>query len=84
MSEVALTYDVLVTVDGILPAGAEITLDGRAPGRVRGDQYTFTDAGTFEAGEEKEHEHALTVSAEGIDSSTQLWFDVSVRAAQID
>lgn len=83
VSEVALTYDVVVTVDGTLPAGAAITLDGRT-WNVSGNRHTFTGAGTFEAGKDEEHTHTLAVSVSDIADAANVSIDVAVHAEQID
>lgn len=82
VSEVALKYDVVVT--GSLPDGVTMQLDGKN-GTASGEEYTFSDAGTLEAGKEDHDQHTLTLTAAADSSSdASAEFTVTIHAEQID
>ncbi|MGI5958072.1 MAG: hypothetical protein ACOX60_01470 [Massiliimalia sp.] len=59
-SEVAMQYDVVVTLDKALPNGITMKLDGKPYSGNTGNQYTFSNAGTFEANKHQSIPHQLT------------------------
>lgn len=83
LSQVALQYDVVVELSGELPQGVSMALDG-APGSGSGTVYTFSDAGTFLAGEENDNQHTLTLTADGSSLAGSVELAVTIHAEQID
>ncbi|MEE0509694.1 MAG: hypothetical protein UDG94_00520 [Peptococcaceae bacterium] len=83
VSEVAIRYDIVIQAD--LPAGVTMTLDGKR-GSQSGDTYTFSNMGTFAAGEERTFSHTLTFTGDftAINDSSTSNIDISVQAEQID
>lgn len=87
-SEVAIKYDIEVTLDAPLPEGASITLDDEAFDNGGDNTYLFEDAGTFRADEDEENSHTLTIVADyseipsGTDFRSSVYIDII--AEQID
>lgn len=63
-SEVAIRYDIEVTLDDSLPKGATITLDDEAFDGGNDHTYLFEDVGIFRADEYEKHSHTLTIEAD--------------------
>lgn len=63
-SEVAIRYDVVVTLDTPLPDGVTMTLDGRECSGANDNTYTFSNIGTFEAGVNGIKEHKLVFTGD--------------------
>lgn len=87
VSEVALSYTVIITVDGGLPEGISHTVDGRAPVSQLNGAYTFSGFSAFPPAVETTYENTLTVSAVSSDipvDISNLSLDISVRFDQID
>lgn len=83
VSQVALQYDVVVELSGELPQGVSVALDG-APGSGSGTVYTFSSVGTFEAGEEDDNQHTLTLTADDSSLAASVELTVTIRAEQVD
>lgn len=86
-SEVAIRYDVVVTLDEALPDGVTVQLDRESRSSNNGTQYTFSNVGTFPAGSSPAQEHTLTFSCNDLapskyDYTTNI--TITVRAEQID
>lgn len=86
VSEVAVKYDVLVTVDQILPEGIIMNLDGIPCSSNSGNTYIFADKGIFAAGESKTYTHTLSFSGDYqiIQEQAERNITISVQAEQID
>lgn len=88
-AEVALSYDVVLTLPQALPAGVSLILDGTT-GTPSGDSktVTFENMGTFMPGTAETKTHTLTFTVTDADLITQnhqlLGISVDVRAEQID
>lgn len=88
-SEVAIRYDVVVTLDKPLNSGVTMTLDGQT-GTETGDrkQYEFTNMGTFAAGENDTYTHTLSFTGnfDTISSGTDDTYNIKIliRSRQID
>lgn len=88
-SEVAIQYDVVVTLDTPLKTGVAMTLDGQT-GTETGDrkQYEFTNMGTFAAGENDTYTHTLSFTGDfgtispGTDDTYNI--QITIRSRQID
>lgn len=88
-SEVAIQYDVVVTLDKPLGDGVTMTLDGQT-GTETGDrkQYEFTNMGTFAAGVEQTKTHTLSFTGNfdtispGTDDTYNI--QITIRSRQID
>lgn len=85
VSEVAIKYDVIVTLDSALPAGVSMTLDGKACSDSS-NTFTFKNAGTFDAGVSKTNTHTLSVTGDysTISAPSTLHVTIRVLAEQID
>lgn len=87
-SEVAIRYDVVVTLDKPLGSGVTMTLDGTECSGISNNTYTFTNMGTFEAGVMESKTHTLLFKgdfmqiSEGTDDTYQV--QISIRSQQID
>ena len=87
-AEVAIKYDIEVTLDAPLPVGATMELDGVEFSGSSDDTYLFADAGTFSADEEGMNTHTLTIQADyqlvpqGTDF--QGFVNIDIIAEQID
>lgn len=87
-SEVAIRYDVVVTLDTPLASGVTMTLDGKECSGNANNTYTFSGMGTFEADVSATKTHTLsfegdfgTISA-GTNDTYQV--EISIRSQQID
>lgn len=88
-SEVAIRYDVVVTLDEPLVNGVTMKLDEQ-PGIQTdgGKKYKFTNMGTFAAGENKTDMHTLSFTGDfmevpsGTDDTYNI--QISIRSQQID
>lgn len=87
-SEVAIRYDVVVTLDQPLGTGVTMTLDGN-PGTEGADHtYTFSDTGTFMPGEQSARTHTLSFTGDfknipsGTDDTYKI--QITIRSQQID
>lgn len=88
-SEVAIQYDVVVTLNKALGEGVTMTLDGQ-PGTETdgGKQYEFTNMGTFAAEMEQTIPHILSFTGDfdtirpGTDDNYDI--QISIRSRQID
>lgn len=80
VSDVAISYDVEVTLERALPEGVAPQLDGRgATATEGGTRYVFRDAGALEAGEEESLCHVLEfVATGGVGSGVDYQSDVTV------
>lgn len=88
-SEVAIRYDVVVTLDKPLNSGVTMTLDGQPGTETDGEkQYEFTNMGTFAAGENDTYTHTLSFTGDfgTIRPGTEDTYDIkiSIRSQQID
>lgn len=88
-SEVAIKYDIEVTLDVPLPVGATMYLDGKECFSSGSNNiYLFADAGTFSADEDRMNTHTLTIQADyqqvlgGTDFQSSVYIDI--LAEQID
>lgn len=88
VSDVAITYDVEITLEEALPEGVTLQLDGRSAAATEGGtRYVFGNAGTFEAGAAGSRAHELAfVATGGVGSGVDYQSDVtvSVIAEQVD
>ena len=84
-SEVAMSYDVVVTLDQPLPDGVTMELDGRACA-TGGTTCTFPHTGTLEGGKWDTQSHTLAFVGdyEAIGEPSQREIVLSVRAWQLD
>lgn len=88
-SEVAIRYDVVVTLDQALKDGVTMQLDGMK-GAVSDDKktYTFSNVGIFEAGVSDTKTHTLSFAGDfyeispGTDDMYQI--KISIHSQQID
>lgn len=88
-SEVAIQYDVVVTLDTPLKTGVAMTLDGKS-GNVTNERkrYEFTNMGTFAAGENDTYTHTLSFTGDfdtirpGTDDTYNI--KILIRSRQID
>ena len=88
-SEVAIQYDVVVTLDEPLVDGVAMTLDGQTGTKTDDrERYEFTDMGTFAAGVDQTNTHTLSFAGDfnTIESGTDDNYDIqiSIRSRQID
>lgn len=89
VSEVAIRYDVVVTLDKALGNGVTLTLDGR-PGTVKngGIEYEFPNMGIFAAGVSDSKTHTLSFAGDfmeipsGTDDTYSI--QIAIRSQQID
>lgn len=84
-SEVAIQYDVVVKLEKALPEGVKLTLDDKTVSGEEGT-HTFSNMGTFQAGEKEKREHTLsfTGDSEKIQQQFETNITVTVKAVQID
>lgn len=84
-SEVAIKYDIVVTLKESLPDGVSMKLDGKEVS-PDGLTYTFSNAGTFEANNADIHSHILTFTGDYliINEGSERDLTLSVQAEQID
>lgn len=88
-SEVAIQYDVVVTLDKPLRDGVTMTLD-RSAGTVKDNKtvYEFRNMGTFEAGVSDTRSHTLSFAGDfdtispGTDDAYGI--QITIRSQQID
>lgn len=88
-SEVAIRYDVVVTLNEALKNGVTMKLDGKT-GTVKNDgkEYEFSDMGTFEAGVNETNTHTLSLAGDfdtilpGTDDTYGI--QITIRSRQID
>lgn len=90
-SETAVSYDVVVTVPGGMPGGVTVSLTNaagdvsRETGETGNTEYTFPNAGKFEAASQAEQTLTLTFAAgSGASSGSVSGISVDVVATQID
>lgn len=88
-SEVAIRYDIIVTLDKPLPDGVTLALDGNTGSPAPDEKsYTFAGAGVFPAGPQASQSHTLSFTGDFNRYQTPGTFDypvtISVRATQID
>lgn len=85
-SEVAIRYDLVLTLDQALPDGVTMALDGRPCSGNSNNTYTFSKAGEFEAGETQTKTHTLTFSGDylTIQEQSTRTITIAVCAEQID
>lgn len=88
-SEVAIRYDVVVTLDKALGEGVTMTLDEKKGTKTdEGKQYEFANVGTFAAGVDQTNTHTLSFAGDfnTIESGTDDNYDIqiSIRSRQID
>jgi len=89
-AEVAVRYDVVVTVDGTLPAGVSFTVDGKNASSVNGSVYTFSGVGELAGGSRNTASHTLTFTGDSskivsdFTGENSLEFSISVNFEQID
>lgn len=84
-SEVAIRYDVIVTLNEPLPEGVSMTVDGKpCPGS--GTVFSFPNAGVFSAGsnEIKTHTISFTGNYMTIDEASSRTITISVQSEQIN
>lgn len=84
-SEVAIKYDIVVTLKESLPDGVSMKLDGKEVS-PDGLTYTFSNAGAFEANSSAKHSHILTFTGDYliINEGSERDLTLSVQAEQID
>lgn len=87
-SEVAIRYDVVVTLDQALPDGITMQLDGKPCSGNVNNTYTFLNIGSFEAGTMKSFPHQLTFTGDfdtyNTPGEADFQIKISVFAEQID
>lgn len=87
-SEVAVQYDIVVTLERTLPDGISVKLDGINCSGNNSNKYTFSDIGSFTAGEKKTNSHCLTFTGNfdvyQMQVETEIPVKISVYARQID
>lgn len=87
-SEVAIRYDVVVTLKETLPDGVTMTLDDKACSGNADNTYTFSNMGTFEAGVQDTKTHVLSFKGDFNKYNTEGEFSypvtISVHSEQID
>lgn len=88
-SEVAIQYDVVVTLNEPLVDGVAMTLDEKKGTETdEGKQYEFANVGTFAAGENKTDTHTLSFTGDfmEIPSGTDNTYNIqiSIRSRQVD
>lgn len=87
-SEVAIKYDIVVTLKESLPDGVSMKLDEEVSPQVSPDglTYTFSNAGAFEANSSAKHSHILTFTGDYliINEGSERDLTLSVQAEQID
>lgn len=87
-SEVAIRYDVIVTLEKTLPNGVTMTLDGEECFGNADNTYTFSNMGTFEAGVQNTRTHTLSFTGDfttyDTDGTYEYPVTISVRSEQID
>lgn len=88
-SEVAIRYDVVVTLDKALGEGVTMTLDEESGAETdEGKQYEFANVGTFAAGVEQTNTHTLSFAGDfnTIKLGTEALYNIqiSIRSRQID
>ena len=84
-SEVAIRYDVIVTLNEPLPEGVSMTVDGKpCPGS--GTVFSFPNAGVFSAGSSgiKTHTISFTGNCMTIDKASSRTITISVQSEQIN
>lgn len=88
-SEVAIRYDVVVTLDTPLKNAVTMTLDGKTGTKTDdGKQYEFFNMGTFAAGVEQTKTHTLSFTGDfdtirpGTDDTYNI--KILIRSQQID
>jgi len=87
VSEVALSYTVIITVDGGLPDGVTMKMNGMDPVSATGGVYTFSGFDPLPASDKTESSNILTITAASKNITTDisaLKLDVSVCFEQID
>ena len=84
-SQVALGYDVVVTLNQALPDGVSLTLDGRSGNGSR-KKYTFSNVGTFRASTRDNNTHTLkfTANSSRLFDAATIGVQISVHTYQID
>ena len=93
-SEVAITYDLVITFAGGIPPYAQVSLDGIA-GTLSGDSIIFSNVASLApAAPAKNHTLTFTVNMSKLDSLTQpatgesyskpVAFTATIRCTQID
>ena len=87
ISEVAIQYDVIVTLNEKLPDGVSLTMDGNDySASDNNNKYTFSNAGTFEAGVQDSNTHTLSFTGDYsiINEQAERNITISIYAEQID
>lgn len=89
ISEVAIQYDVVVTLDKPLGNGVTMNLDGNEGTKSEdGKEYKFSNMGMFEAGKSHSSNHILSFSGDfmEIPSGTDDTYNIqiTIRSQQID
>lgn len=88
ISEVAIQYDVVVTLGKPLETGVTMILDGKECSGSTNNIYTFSNMGTFKAGVEETKMHTLLLEGDfmeipsGTDDTYNI--EISIRSQQID
>lgn len=88
VSEVAIRYDVVVTLDQPLGTGVTMTLDGHTGTAEADHTYIFSDTGTFMSGEQSTRTHSLSFAGDfssvppGTDDTYNI--QITIRSQQID
>lgn len=87
-SEVAIRYDVVVTLEESLPDGVTMKLDGKNGEVEDNNIYTFSNMGTFQAGVNDIKTHTLSFTGDFSIYQTVGEFsypvEISIRSEQID
>lgn len=87
-SEVAIRYDVVVTLDKPLKPGITMTLDGQPGTAGVGNTYMFSNVGTFAAGVKEIKTHILSFSGnfQEISPETDDTYEIQIliHSQQID
>lgn len=88
VSDVAIQYDVVVTLEKELPAGITMQLDGKPCSGNSENIYSFSNMGVFEAGTVKSIVHELTFTGNFDVYKTlgevEFPINISVYAEQVD
>lgn len=88
ISEVAIRYDVVVTLNQPLRNGVTMRLDGVECSGNTNNMYKFSNIGTFEAGVKKTNTHTLSFAGDfdTISPGTDDTYDIQIKinSQQID
>lgn len=86
ISEIAIGYDIVVSLDQELPDGVTMKLDNRLCAENADNTYIFSNVGTFDAGKQERKQHTLIFTGDYsiIKERAERKITISVQARQID